>query len=149
MGKSKDKYKAKYSKTYNKKSLVVRGGFDIDTAKWHILAIIILFHILPLAMLIMGETGRQILSTIFMVYLNPILIFVVMLIYGMRMGFNFKMPIICTLLAAASIAMYYTTPSQEDYLFYTIQSTVVMFIVYGFISYISTALGAFIKHYLS
>lgn len=96
----------------------------------------------------MGDTGRQILSSVFIVYLNLILVFVIMLFYGVRVGFNFKMPVICTLLAAASIAMYYTTPSQEDYLMYTIQSTVVMFVVYGVISYISTAIGALIKHYM-
>lgn len=147
MSKSKNKYKVPKS-SLNDSSMIVRSGFAFESSKWFIAAIIVAFHILPLVFLVFGDTGRQMLNTICMLYLNPILIFVIMLLYGVRIGFNFKMPIVCALIEAASIAMYYTSTAQEDYLFYTIQSTVVMFIVYAVISYISTAIGAFIKHYL-
>lgn len=147
MSKSKNKYKAPKSNLKDS-SMIARSEFAFETSKWFLAAVIVAFHILPLAFLVFGETGRQALNTICMLYLNPILIFVIMLLYGVRIGFNFKMPIVCALIEAASIAMYYTSTAQEDYLFYTIQSTIVMFIVYAVISYISTAIGAFIKHYL-
>lgn len=147
MSKSKNKYKVQKS-SLKSSSMIVRESFAFETSKWFLAAIIVAFHIMPLIFLAFGDTGRQLLNTICMLYLNPILIFVIMLLYGVRLGFNFKMPVICALLEAASIAMYYTSTAQEDYIFYTIQSTVVMFIVYGVISYISTAIGAFIKHYL-
>lgn len=149
MSKSKNKYKPqKNYSSLNNSSMIVRGEFSFETSKWFLVTVIVAFHILPLIFLAFGDTGRQMLNTICMLYLNPILIFVIMLLYGVRMGFNFKMPIICTLLEAASIAMYYTSAAQEDYIFYTVQSTIVMFIVYGIISYVSTLIGAFIKHYL-
>lgn len=148
MSKGKNKYKPqKRYGSLKQEGMIIRGEFSMETAKWYVAAFIIAFHILPLVFLAFGDTGRQLLSTVCMTFLNPMIIFVAMLIYGMRIGFNFKMPIIATLIATLSIAMYYTDVNQEAYVYYTVLSTLVMFFVYGIFAYISGLIGAFIKHF--
>ena len=149
MSKSKNSRKAVKGKSLNDNPIIPRGEFSIETAKNHLIAVIICFHILPLVFLAFGDEGRELLQTGCLVYLNPMFIFVIMLLYGVRIGFNFKMPIITTLLAAASVAMYYTKPEQADYVYYTLTSTAVMFFVYCFFSYLSTVAGAIIKHFIT
>ncbi|MGN0162953.1 MAG: hypothetical protein ACI4EA_05140, partial [Candidatus Ornithomonoglobus sp.] len=59
-------------------------------------------------------------------------------------------PILCTIISAISIMMYYDFGSDaaEGVLYYPLVSTVVMFFVYGIFSYASNLIGAFIKHFL-
>lgn len=56
MSKSKNKYKS--NKSLNNNSMLVRGGFSFETSKWHLLAVIISFHILPLAFFVYGRYGQ-------------------------------------------------------------------------------------------
>ncbi len=149
MSKSKNKYKPqkRYGSLKNE-GMIIRGEFSMDTAKWYVVGLLVIFHILPLVFLAFGDMGKQLLSTVCMTFLNPICIFVIMFLYGMRIGFNFKMPILSTIISAASIAMYYTDVSQDAYVYYAVISTLVMFFVYGIFSYGSAIIGGFIKHFL-
>lgn len=149
MSKSKNKYKPqkRYGSLKNE-GMIIHGDFSMETAKWYIVAAIISFHIVPLAFLAFGDVGRQLLSTVCMTYLNPMLLFIILLLYGVRVGFNVKMPLLTTLISTASIAMYYIDVNQSDYVYYTVISTVVMLFVYAIFSFVSDVIGAFIKHWL-
>lgn len=149
MSKSKNKYKPqkRYGSLKNE-GMIIHGDFSMETAKWYIVAAIISFHILPLVFLAFGDVGRQLLSTVCMTYLNPMLLFIILLLYGVRVGFNVKMPLLTTLISTASIAMYYIDVNQSDYVYYTVISTVVMLFVYAIFSFVSDVIGAFIKHWL-
>lgn len=149
MSKSKNKYKPqKRYGSLKSDGMIIRGAFSMETAKWFVVALLVVFHILPLVFLAFGDIGKNLLSTVCMTYLNPTCIFVILMIYGVRVGFNFKMPMLATVIAAASIAMYYTDVHQEAYVYYTFVSTLVMFFVYGIFSFVSAIIGAFIKHFL-
>lgn len=149
MSKSKNKYKPqkRYGSLKND-GLIIRGEFSMETAKWYLVATIVAFHILPLLFLAFGDVGRQLLRTVCMTYLNPLLLFVILLLYGVRVGFNVKMPLLTTVISTASIAMYYTDVNQNEYVYYTVISTIVMLFVYAIFSFVSDVIGAFIKHWL-
>lgn len=145
----KNKYKPqKRYGSLKSEGMIIRGVFSMETAKWFVVALLVIFHILPLVFLAFGDIGRNLLSTVCMTYLNPTCIFVILLIYGVRIGFNFKMPLLTTVISAASIAMYYTDVNQDAYVYYTFVSTAVCFVVYGIFSFASTLVGGFVKHFL-
>ncbi len=148
----KNNYKpsAKNYKSLKNDGMIIRGDFKMETAKGYIIAAIIAFHILPLCFVVFGEIGKRLLTMYCMTIINPLMVFSIMLLYGVRVGFNFKMPILCTLISAVSIMMYYDFSSNaaEGILYYPLVSTVVMFFVYGIFSYASNLIGAFIKHFL-
>ncbi|MGN1116376.1 MAG: hypothetical protein ACI4TH_07405 [Candidatus Ornithomonoglobus sp.] len=148
----KNNYKpsTKNYKSLKNDGMIIRGDFKAETAKGYIIAVIIAFHILPLCFVVFGEIGKQLLTLYCMTIINPVMIFVIMLLYGVRVGFNCKMPILCTFVSAISIMMYYDFGSNaaEGVLYYPLVSTVVMFFVYGIFSYASNLIGAFIKHFL-
>lgn len=148
----KNKYKpsTKNYKSLKSDGMIIRGDFRVEKAKGYIMAVIIAFHILPLCFVAFGETGKQLLTLYCMTIINPLMIFAIMMLYGVRVGFNFKMPLLCTLISAISIMMYYDFGSNaaEGILYYPLVSTAVMFFVYGIFSYASNLIGAFIKHFL-
>lgn len=143
---SKNKYK--YSSLKKKPGIIYKEPFSFDAAKIFLAGLIVSFHIVPLVFLAFGDSGRQMLLSIGMLILNPVLIMAIMMFYGMRVGFNFKLPLIAALLSAASVGMYYLDPDQEQYLFYLFQSVSVMFFVYFIIAVISDLVGAAIKQKL-
>lgn len=151
MANKKKEYKpsTKYRSLKNE-GMLVRGAFTMDSAKVYIALIIAAFHILPLCFVAFGETGKQLLTMYCMTIINPIIVFMIMLIYGVRIGFNFKMPLLCTVIAAVSIVMYYdfNTDVSEGILYYPLVAATIMFFVYGILAYVSNIIGAFIKHFL-
>lgn len=131
-------------KTLQKESRIQRGNFSVDDSKIYIIASIIMFHIIPLFFVIMGENGQLLLLQFFLMMLNPMFIALTGLIYGIKKGFNGKFPIFMAIVAFVSIPMYYNFENTG----YMMQTTVIMAVVYIIFSYIATAIGGFVKNML-
>ncbi len=132
-------------KTLQKKDpIIVRGDFGIDSAKMYIVAALIMFHIIPLVFVFMGENGVILLSTMFMFTLNPIFIFAVGFFNGMRLGFTWRFPLLLTVISTASILMYYEMESAEN----IVMTVTICLIVYAVFSFLSCAAGAFVKRFM-
>lgn len=136
---------ARRSLKTGREPIITRGKFEMDTAKMFLAAVIICFHILPLLFVIGGDLGKQLLTQVCMVYLNPMFIFVILFLYGVRIGFNFRMPLFSGLIATLSIVMYYQFEDST----YAAASVIIMFIVYMIFSFASSLLGAFVKRFLA
>lgn len=117
------------------------GNFSFENSKLYISALILLFHILPLMFIGGGETGRALLNSYGLLVFNPLIITVTMIIYGIKHGFNCKMPLICLLLSVASVAMYYSFKNIS----YMLTSVIVFLIVYAIYAFIAIGIGSFIK----
>lgn len=128
-----------------KESAIAKNEFSADDSKVYIIAAIIMFHIAPLILAMLGENGQLILLQTFLMMLNPIFISLAGLIYGIRKGFNMKLPLFMGVIGAASIPMYY----KLDTLAYVVQTTLVMGIVYLIFAYGSSIIGAFLKKFLN
>ena len=116
------------------------GKFSVETSKMYIAAGIICFHILPLFFVFLGETGQQILITVFLTSLNSLMLFCICMFQAFRLGFCFKFPLIMAVLSAASIAMYYNYLGEA-----ALTSAVLFFIVYLVICFLAELLGGFLK----
>lgn len=124
--------------------IIIRGKFSMESAKMYIITALLMFHIIPLFFVFMGENGRMILAQMFMFMLNPIFIFAVGFFYGVRNGFDFKYPIILTAISVVSVVMYYEFETAYN----VALGFSVSFCVYLIFSYLSTLLGGFIKRFL-
>ena len=118
--------------------------FSFEDSKLYIAALIFLFHIVPLAFIVGGDMGQKVLNTYGMVMFNPIIIATSMLIYGIKQGFNSKMPLICMLLSVISLPMYYSFAN----LAYMLMSIIIFIIVYGLYAFGAVWIGALIKQKL-
>lgn len=127
-----------------KESAIAMNEFSIDDSKVYIIATIVMFHIAPLVMVMLGESGQMLLLQTFLLMLNPIFISLAGLIYGIRKGFNVKYPLFMGVIAAISIPMYY----QLETFAYVVQTTIVMGIVYLIFAFAGTAVGAFLRKFL-
>ena len=116
----------------------------MENAKLYLAAILICFHILPMIFVFMGPTGQSVLLNMFMFMVNPMLIFGISFFYGVRIGFEWKFPLISGILATASIVMYYNFDSMN----YLILSAMLCAIVYTLFAYLFVLFGAFIKKLL-
>ncbi|MCD8180479.1 MAG: hypothetical protein LUF26_03245 [Firmicutes bacterium] len=127
-------------KTLQKKEgIIPKGTFTIDDSKMYIIATIIMFHILPLIFVITGENGKYILSFTY-VTANPIFLGITGLIYGIKKGFNFKFPLIMTVLSALSIFMY--GEFDESVM---ITTRIILGIVYLIFLFGATIIGAIVR----
>lgn len=127
-------------KTLTKKEGVIRTGeFSVDDSKIYIIATIIMFHILPLLFIMLGENGKTVMSMSY-VTTNPIFLAITGLIYGIKKGFNFKFPLIMTALSALSVFMYGEFGENM-----TVASPVILGIVYLIFAFGATLIGAFVK----
>ena len=129
--------------------LIPKGEFSMETAKSYIIAFMLAFHIFPLVLILCGPFGRAFLNTFCLVPLNPMMVLAIMLIYGIKIGFNMKMPLIGTLLSAVSVLMYHdlSTTAPEGVLYFTLIAFVSMFIVHGIMAYAGALIGAFVRHF--
>lgn len=133
-------------KTLNQKEGFIRKGeFSIDDSKIYIILTIVMFHILPLFFVMMGENGQMLLLQTFLMMLNPMFIAIAGLIYGLKKGFNFKFPVFMTIISAVSIPMYYKFDTGA----YMTQTTFIMTIVYLVFAVVSAAIGGFLKKLLN
>lgn len=140
---SKNKYK--YNSLKSKPGILHKEKFSVANSKTFLMVLIVCFHILPLIFLAFGEAGKQMLVSTGMLILNPVLIMAILLFYGVKVGFNFKMPLLTAFLSTASVGMYYLNPEQQAYLFYLFQTVIVMFFVYFILALIFVAAGAAIN----
>ena len=130
-----------------RKSLKKKGGpiatgkFSLDDSRLYLIITIVCFHILPLFFVFMGQTGQQILMTVFLMTLNPILIFCICCFHACRLGFCFKFPALVGAISALSVVMYYNGIAEGMGLI-----TLVLFLlVYMLFSFGSELVGGFIK----
>lgn len=126
------------------KGIIIKGKFTMESAKMYIITALLMFHIVPLLFVFMGENGRMMLSQMFMFVLNPVFLFSVGLFYGIRNGFEWKYPLILTVISSVSIIMYYDFAGM----YYVVLSFALSFCVYIIFSYLSVLLGGFVKRYL-
>lgn len=126
------------------KGIIITGKFAMESAKMYIITGLLMFHIIPLFFVFMGENGRMLLAQMFMFMLNPIFLFAVGFFYGIRNGFDWKYPLILTILSTISVPMYYDFADVN----YAALSTALSFCVYGIFSYLSAVLGGFVKRFL-
>ncbi|MCC8169798.1 MAG: hypothetical protein LIO59_05470 [Oscillospiraceae bacterium] len=127
-----------------KKGIIITGKYSMEKAKMYFIAALLMFHIIPLFFVFMGENGRMILAQMFMYMLNPIFLFAVGFFYGIRNGFDWKFPLILTVVSTISIVMYYDFENIN----YVMLGFSVSLCVYAVFSYLSTLLGGFLKRFL-
>lgn len=77
-------------KPLKKEPVISKTDFSFYESKIYIIATIIMFHIVPLVFVMMGENGQLLLLQFFLMMLNPMFIALSGLIYGIKQGFNFK-----------------------------------------------------------
>lgn len=128
-----------------KEGYIRKGEFSVDDSKIYIILTIVMFHIVPLAFVMMGENGQQILMLTFLMMLNPIFIALTGLIYGIKKGFNYKFPMFMGIIATVSIPMYYKFETGA----YMMQTVIIMMIVYILFALLSTVIGGWLKKLLN
>lgn len=124
-----------------------KKAFSLDEAKLYITALILLFHVFPLVLKAVTPAADVLLLNYVMLIVNPMIIVIVMLIYGIKQGFNKKMPIICILLATISVPMYYDIEVDPNMglLYYYLISTSVALIEYTIFTFAAVFVGSLIK----
>lgn len=139
----------KYNKDRSDSAIIPRGAFSADTAKVYILISILAFHILPLVLALMKQTSNAYLNSVFMFYFDPIIIFALLLVYGIKIGFNAKMPLLTTALAAISTIMYYHsgTDAEMGILYYPLLTLVLALLAYGVTAFLGILAGSLIRHF--
>jgi hypothetical protein len=126
------------------KGPIITGPFSMETGKMYLIALVITFHILPLFFVILGENGVALMTNMFLFMLNPMFIFIISLLYGVRIGFNWKYTLIAVIIATASVPMYYSFETLGN----VVISTIISLIVYYVFVVVSTAIGGFLKKYI-
>ena len=129
--------------------LIVRSAFRADAAKIYILTAMIAFHIVPLVLALAGKTAHAYINSVLMFYFDPLIVFALLLIYGIRIGFNYKMPLIVTLLAAISTIMYYNGAANTEMgiLYYPLLTLTLALFAYGAVAFLGVLAGAVIQHF--
>lgn len=120
---------------------IATGKFTVEDSKMYIAAGLICFHILPLLFVFMGENGQAILMQVFLMTLNPIMIFCINCFHGCRLGFCVKFPVMMGFISALSILMYYNGIAEGMGLV----TLVLFFLVYVVMAFGAEAVGGFIK----
>ncbi len=123
-----------------KESIISVGDYNTDDSKVYIIASIIMFHIVPLIFIAFGEVGKEMYSQAFYLSANVLFLSITGIIYGIKKGFNFKFPLIMSVLAILSL-IFYGDFSKEMVL----TGRVLFSCVYLIWSYVSTAIGGFLK----
>lgn len=134
----------KKNRLNNKKDTV---PFSLETSKGYMISIIILFHIVPLICVFLGEYGDAILASLLML-INPFAIFIINLVFGLKQGFSWKLPLFTIAIFAPSIIMYYNSITTPEEITQAIMTTVIFIIVYFIFSLIAMWIGKWLKKYL-
>lgn len=71
-------------KSLKKEPVIPKTDFSFYESKIYIIATIIMFHIVPLVFVMMGENGQLLLLQFFLMMLNPMFIALSGLIYGIN-----------------------------------------------------------------
>ena len=126
---------------------IKRGKFEMETAKIYLIIALIVFHIVPLAFVFMGETGLNVLFNMFLYTINTIFLFGIGLFYGIRVGYNFKFPLVLTLISVLSFVFYYNSDMIFNDANYYIMTGIITLIVYAVFSFLFTAAGGWLKRF--
>lgn len=121
-----------------------RVEFSTSDSKVYMIATLVIFHIVPLVFVLMNftmpDTNFMALYTQFAIYFNSSLLAIIAFLYGIKKGFNFKMPIIISVIAILSIIFYAE---------YMINQTLPMMFAFGFVyvlfSFVGILIGAYLK----
>lgn len=135
-------YKKRNLKKKNK-GPVATGKFSMETAKPYIAAALVFFHIVPLAFVFVPG-GKDILLGVLCMTLNAPVTFGMAGVNAFKTGFNFKYPLLLTLISAASILMYYDGAggiSAE----WTLPFAALMGIVYAVMAFLGGLLGGIVR----
>lgn len=122
-----------------KDSYLPRNEFSVDDSKIYLILAIAIFHVLPLIFMAFGERGKLLYDMTYMT-MNTMFLAIAGIIYGLRKGFNFKMPLIMTTLSALSL-IFYAEFSAEM----AVTGRLVFIITYLIIAVGAAAIGALIK----
>ena len=122
-----------------KETLLPRGEFDVNDSKIYLILALVVFHVLPLIFIAFGEKGKLMYDMTYMT-INTMFLAIAGIIYGMKKGFNFKMPLIFVALAALSL-IFYAEFSAEM----AVTGRLVFIITYLIIAFGAVVLGAFLK----
>lgn len=117
------------------KKLNDKKEFGIDTMRTYLIIVIFLYYTLPIVFKFMGENGNA-FSDMQLLALNPIVIFLVTVMYTVKVGINWKFPFILALIFIPNIFIFYDL------------TALVYAITYWVISFAGLALGALIKRLL-
>lgn len=124
-----------------------RGKYSTEEAKTYLIVAIAVFHILPLMFVFMGETGAIAMQTTLLYTVNVMFLFGIGVFYGIRVGYNFKFPLILTVISFMSYVIYYSNGYIFENVYYYIMTGVITFIVYALFSFVSTAIGGWAKRF--
>ena len=143
----------KLRKSLNEDTRIIkRGKFEMETAKLYLVIALIVFHIVPLVFVFMGEVGLATLMNMFLYTINIIFLFVIGVFYGIRIGFNFKFPLVMIVISVLSYVFYYNSkilfPSEDGAIYY-IMTGMITFIVYSVFSFFSVVLGGWLKRFFA
>ena len=122
-----------------KRGPIETAKFSFEDSKTYLYAVAICFHIIPL-FFTFTQWGQGLLTYVFLDKLNNILLFIICLLHGMRLGACFKFPLITGVLAGLSPALYYAV-FKSDFLL----GFVWWGIVYCVMALISEFFGGFVK----
>lgn len=122
-----------------KESYLPHGEFSMDDSKIYLILTIIVFHILPLVFIAFGENGRLMYDMVYLT-IDTMFLAIAGLIYGLKKGFNFKMPLIMTALGVLSL-IFYAEFSAEM----AVNGRLVFAVAYLIIAFGAVIIGAFLK----
>lgn len=88
-----------------KESILPTSQFSVDDSKVYLVAALIVFHIVPLAFVILGDKGRDMYEMLYLT-LDTMFLAIAGVIYGLKKGFNFQMPLVMTALGVLSLIFY-------------------------------------------
>lgn len=125
-----------------------RGKYSTEEAKVYLIVALIVFHIVPLMFVFMGEAGAVAMQTTLLYTVNVLFLFGIGVFYGIRVGYNFKFPLILTIISFMSYVIYYSNGYIFENVYYYVMTGVITFIVYALFSFVSTAIGGIAKKYL-
>ena len=129
------------------KHIIKRGKFDMDTAKVYLVLTMIVFHIVPLIFVFMGTVGLATLMNMFLYTINIIFLFGIGIFYGIRVGFNFKFPLVMFVISILSYVFYYNSAALFTDANYYVMTGMITFVVYAVFSFFSVVLGGWLKRF--
>ena len=138
----------KLKKSLNEDTHIIkRGKFEMETAKIYLVISLLIFHIVPLVFVFMGEVGFATLMNMFLYTINVIFLFVIGLFYGIRIGFNFKFPLVMLVISILSYVFYYNSAVLFTDANYYVMTGMITFVVYAVFSFFSVVLGGWLKRF--
>lgn len=127
--------------------IIKRGKFEMETAKIYLVLALIIFHIVPLVFVFMGTVGLATLMNMFLYTINIIFLFAIGMFYGIRIGYNFKFPLVMLVISVLSYVFYYNSAELFADANHYIMTGMITTVVYAVFSFFSTALGGWLKRF--